>query len=90
MIAVSPRRPDLGFAPALRNKLNITLSDSISLLIICNWKGIRISHLQVLYDNVQIPTDKGNEGNIKIFLPVNALAEIIKKKTEKEKGYERE
>ena len=89
MIAVSPRRPDLGFAPALRNKLNITLSNSISFLLICNWKGIKISHLQVLYDNVQIPTDKGNEGNIKIFLPVNALAQI-KKKTEKEKRYERE
>ena len=89
MIAVSPRRPDLGFAPALRNKLNITLSDSISFLIICNWKGIKISHLQVLYENIQIPTDKSNEGNIKIFLPVNALAEIIKK-TEKEKRYERE
>ena len=89
MIAVSPRRPDLGFAPALRNKLNITLSDSISYLINCNWKGIKISHLQVLYDNIQIPTDKSNEGNIKIFLPVNALAEIIKK-TEKEKRYERE
>ena len=79
MIAVSPRRPDLGFAPALRNKLNITLSDSISFFVICNWKGIKISHLQVLYDNIQIATDKGKEENIKILLPVNALAEIEKK-----------
>ena len=47
MIAVSPRRRDLDFAPALHNaqkKLNITLSDSISFLLICNWKGIKISH----------------------------------------------
>ena len=68
----------------MRDKLNFTLSDSISFLLICNWKGIKISHLQVLYDDAQIATDKGNEGNIKIFLPVNALAEI-KKKVRKKK-----